>query len=272
MNGKGIVFLHGWGTNGGVFKRQIDFFKDYATVIAPDIYDIINIYPHEISHTDKTIENIAEMIIDAEISRHDIKDLIVVGWSLGGALAVKLSQKLADITKGIVLCGFNPVFVKSDTNQYGIRTLAIDKLKKRLEGSALNAIEEFIKLVLYGYQNSIDLELFKKIVLNRIDEGKKDSLIYTLSLLEHGDYTKDIKDIIVDTLIINAKDDKLCKKGAVEEMSKNIKNCELKFINGSSHATFFTDSDIFNNILKEFIKKLYERENKKVLFKKCVDL
>jgi pimeloyl-[acyl-carrier protein] methyl ester esterase len=251
MNDKGIVFLHGWGTNAGVFARQLDVFKDDFNVIAPDIYGLIPEGSNGSFPLDAAVDAIADNVVKSNIKR-----LLIVGWSFGGIIAARLSEKLAGITKGVVFCGFSPVFAKSGDNPYGMDCSAIKRLKKRIEKSAVTAIEEFLKLVMYGCQDTPDFQTMKGIILDKISKEKKKALLSSLSLLEHEDYTKDVKAVKARTLVIHGTGDRLCRLEAVKAMSNLIRDCRVEIIKGASHVPFFTNADDFNKILKEFIHDL----------------
>ncbi|MFC1855121.1 alpha/beta fold hydrolase [Thermodesulfobacteriota bacterium] len=244
-----ILFLHGWGMNPGVFLRQRDIFGDDLMVIAPDIYDIVSAESDEL-----LLDQIVDSISDAVRSMGVLR-LIIFGWSFGGAIAVKIAERLDDITKGIVLCGFSPVFKKCDKNRYGIREPAIKKLKGRLECSPGAAIKEFLPLVMYG-DDAKDFDAVKDIVMSRIKDYKRDALVRTLSILEDGDFSDDVGRIKKRALIIHGSNDKLCHKKAVDAMAKTISDCSVTIIEGGSHIPFFTESAAFNKILKEFIEEI----------------
>jgi pimeloyl-[acyl-carrier protein] methyl ester esterase len=249
MGDSGLLLLHGWATHSGVFVRQLGVFKNELNVIAPDLYDLVDEDAPDTFSLDTVVNDLADHVVAS-----GIKNLFIFGWSLGGIVAAKLCARLADVTRGVIFCGFSPVFTKSDKNPYGMDQSAIDKLKTRIDASASNAIEEFVKLVMQGYIYTTGLQMINDIVLDEISEEKKGLLLSSLSLLEGTDYTEDVKAIKAKTLIIHGTEDKLCSLESAESMAGQIDDCELKIMEGASHIPFFTNSDDFNEIVMEFLK------------------
>lgn len=246
----GILFLHGWGMNGGVFSRQAEFFSNDYAIFAPDYYaDGLRTF---------SLDGVVASV-SGEIKRSGIGHLYIVGWSLGGAIAAKLIIQLADIVKGVVFCGFSPVFVRSATNPDGMRGSAINRLRHRLEHSPMTALLEFIKLMFYGHHPAGAIREFSDSVFKKMSDDKKELLIDSLSFLVDHDFTDDIRAITADILIIHSEDDKLYSSDAARRMAKLNERSQIKLIEGSSHAPFFTAPQQFNAMVKEFITKIEER-------------
>jgi len=248
MAEKAILLLHGWAAHSGVFIRQIGVLKGEYEVICPDLYEIMSEISEDTFSLDDLVDTIAQ-----EIRDEGIKELILFGWSLGGCIAVRLYEKLKDITKGVILTGFSPSFIKADSNPHGMPAGEIDKLKTRIEQSLPEAIEEFVKLVMNGFVYTFHFEMIKELILDEITDERKPLLLSSLDILKDNDFSDDVKAIAAKTLIIHGTQDKLCALQAVQDMAALIDDSELKVLEDGSHIPFFTNSDEFNSIVQEFI-------------------
>ncbi|MCF6766358.1 alpha/beta hydrolase [Thiotrichales bacterium 19S3-7] len=85
-----IVFLHGWCCHHDDFKAQVDFFKNQFAIILPDYTDFIleKVELGEIINFTDCIDQVAECIQSFEYSK-----LIIIGHSMGGAIALSLALK-----------------------------------------------------------------------------------------------------------------------------------------------------------------------------------
>ncbi|WP_150466998.1 alpha/beta fold hydrolase [Francisella sp. SYW-9] len=88
-----LVFLHGWCCQPSDFNAQIDFFSKNYNVIAPNYSEIISLGKD-------SVEEVVVYLYD-QLSKY--KDIIIIGHSMGGFLALKLAQIDLDIKKVIAI-------------------------------------------------------------------------------------------------------------------------------------------------------------------------
>ncbi|BCD91216.1 hypothetical protein fh0823_13550 [Francisella halioticida] len=88
-----LVFLHGWCCQSSDFKAQIDFFSKNNFIVAPNYSEII-------LEGKNTLGQVVVYLYD-ELSKY--KNIIIVGHSMGGFLALKLAQTDLDIKKVIAI-------------------------------------------------------------------------------------------------------------------------------------------------------------------------
>ncbi|API87245.1 alpha/beta fold hydrolase [Francisella uliginis] len=88
-----LIFLHGWCCQSSDFNAQIDFFSKDSNVVAPNYSEII-------SQGIDSVEEVVTYLYD-QLSRY--KDIVFIGHSMGGFLALKLALTDLDIKKVIVI-------------------------------------------------------------------------------------------------------------------------------------------------------------------------
>ncbi|VVB74916.1 2-succinyl-6-hydroxy-2,4-cyclohexadiene-1-carboxylate synthase [Candidatus Tiddalikarchaeum anstoanum] len=100
-----LVFLHGLASSSKSFKNQIDYLKKYYSIIAIDFRG------HGQSDKPKGSEyyTIQHSINDIKsvLSKENVKSYSVIGFSLGGGVALRLAQKDNRVNHIIVI---NPAF------------------------------------------------------------------------------------------------------------------------------------------------------------------
>lgn len=94
-----VVFVHGWSVNCRSWDDQIDFFKDKYRVILVDLPGFGN------SGNDRNDWSMQHYGTDVAglCKKLDLKNVYLVGWSLGTAVVVETAKLLGDNTKAVVL-------------------------------------------------------------------------------------------------------------------------------------------------------------------------
>jgi pimeloyl-ACP methyl ester carboxylesterase len=123
--GKPVVLLHGFGEDGSIWDKQVDFLKDHCQLIIPDLPGSGN---SELI-TDMSIEGMAELIkeiIFNELLSSD-DQATVIGHSMGGYITLALAEKSPSLL-----------------NAFGLvhsSAFADDKAKKITRAKAIEFIE-----------------------------------------------------------------------------------------------------------------------------------
>jgi pimeloyl-ACP methyl ester carboxylesterase len=89
-----LVFIHGAGSNGSVWHLQLAHFKEALAVNLPG-------HPAGLGYT--SIKDYADFMADY-IERNDVKNPVVIGHSMGGAIAIELALRDANMS-GLGLVG-----------------------------------------------------------------------------------------------------------------------------------------------------------------------
>src|SRR5277367_1322748 len=74
----------------------------------------------------------------------------LVGWSLGGQLALQLASQPALAVRRLVLVASSPRFVRADDWPYGLAAATLRQFAAQLEHDVGHTIDDFIELQLRG--------------------------------------------------------------------------------------------------------------------------
>ncbi len=95
-----ILFLHPFALDSTIWQYQWDYFQDKYLLIAPDLPG----FGGSLSKSNVTLEpKYYQTIITAFIQKNKLKKIIVVGNSLGGAVALSVLVSLSNIIHGAIL-------------------------------------------------------------------------------------------------------------------------------------------------------------------------
>ena len=176
-----------------------------------------------------SIYDYANLVHDL-ISNLEIKNIILIGHSFGGKIALAYASKYK-VEKLVLLA--SPF--KSKENKINIRTKVLKKLKKV---PGLNKLEEFAK----KHIGSTDYKNASGIM--------REILVKHVNL----DITEDVKKITCPTLIIWGDNDECVPVSDGKLLEKLIKDSGLIVFEGCTHYAYLERLDQLIRILNEFFK------------------
>ena len=110
--GEPLLMLHGWGVNSEIWTSLVDELKLFVTVYVVDLPGMGGstlISPY-------TLDNIAKEI-KANVP---IKKCNILGWSLGGQVAMYLAIKMPEFVEKLILMSTTPCFVEKIDWPYAV--------------------------------------------------------------------------------------------------------------------------------------------------------
>ncbi|HEX3165997.1 MAG TPA: alpha/beta hydrolase [Chitinophagaceae bacterium] len=235
--GEPLVLLHGLFGALSNFENLIEYFRQHNTVIVP----LLPLFELDILHS--TVGGLAKFVHRFLESR-DLKNVHLLGNSLGGHVALVHVLKHPERIKSLILTGSSGLFENGMGDSYPKRG-DYEYIKTKTELTFYDpktATKELVDEV-YG------------IINNRIKAIKIISLAKSAIRNNLGEELNQIKQ---PTLLIWGNNDNITPPFVAREFNKLIPNSELHFIDKCGHAPMMEVPDEFNIILHKFLKKLNE--------------
>ncbi|MEG1528459.1 MAG: alpha/beta hydrolase [Clostridia bacterium] len=223
-----ILFLHGWGSDGSIFKGQIDFLKHKYFTLSPDL---AGFGKTQIPKEPLSILDYANQIYDY-LTAQNVKKVIVVGHSFGGRIAIVLGAKYPKIIKGIVLVDSAGLIQKS--------------LKTRLKILRYKWCKCLVKLRL------VDKNKLKKFQSGdyKACDGVMRAIFVKAVNTSLAKYARRVK---ASTLLIWGEHDQETKLAMGKKFNKLIKNSRLVTL-PCGHFPFLECPTLFNGILNAYLE------------------
>jgi len=235
--GESLVLLHGLFGALSNFENLIEYFRQHNKVIVP----ILPLFELDILHS--TVGGIAKFV-HRFLEARDLKNVHLLGNSLGGHVALIHVLKHPERIKSLILTGSSGLFENGMGDSYPKRG-DYEYIKNKTELTFYDpktATKELVDEV-YG------------IINNRIKAIKIISLAKSAIRNNLGEELNQIKQ---PTLLIWGNNDNITPPFVAREFNKLIPNSELHFIDKCGHAPMMEVPDEFNIILHKFLKKLNE--------------
>lgn len=116
-DGQTMVFIHGWGMGGEYWNSAVEAL--YAAGHGAIVVDHRACGRSDRDFADVSIEAIAGDVVDI-VGKCGVGNVVLNGWSLGGAVAVEAARRLGGGVSGLVLtCGATPRYTQSDDFPHG---------------------------------------------------------------------------------------------------------------------------------------------------------
>lgn len=246
-----LFLIHGNSSSSNSYIHQLN-----SDLSKKNIIHAVDLPGHGLSlpatNTDVySIPGYADSLLD-HIQQKDLKNVILVGWSLGGHIALEMLAKSKDI-KGLVIFGTPPLGIPP----------AMDKAF--LPNEAVNVgfvadVEEAMALVyaksFFKKDADIDLTPFATDIL-KTDGAARGNLVPSMSTIGYTDEVEILEKTPVPVMIIHGQEEQLVNGAYIETLSiPKLWNGKIQYIADAGHAPQIEMPIAFNTLLKSFIDSL----------------
>ena len=183
----------------------------------------------------------------------------LLGWSLGGQIAIAYQRKFPRKIKHLILVSSTPCFINKKEWNYGVEKEIFEKFSSQLLVNWKKTMHQFFLLQLYGVPNIRKVAAKFEGTILSLDQPDPSALSAGLELLLDTDYRKILKNINVKTLIISGDKDRLTSLESSKYMDDIIPNSSLKIFPGAGHIPFLFEPEIFVQSILNFVKEKNDR-------------
>jgi non-heme chloroperoxidase len=250
--GRPIVLIHGWPLSDEMYEYQYnDLLKNK--------FRVIGITLRGFGKSDKPYGNYNYDVHALDIKRIldilDINDAVLVGFSMGGAIAVRYISVYngAHISKLVLAGAAVPLWTKRKDFPYNLAQKDVDDLIKLNHTDRPKLLSNFAK-IFSATQTSLNKGIGSW--LNGIGlSASSYATAHCLIALRDTDLREDMAKIKMPTLIMHGKKDKICSFDLALQMNAGIENSHLVSFDNSGHSMFLEETHKFNTELIKFAGK-----------------
>ena len=243
-NGPDLTLLHGWGLNGAVWNSVRDALAERYTL------HLIDLPGHGYSqHVHiATFTETAEHVARAMPARGQL-----LGWSLGGQLAIELARLVPEQINKLVLVATTPQFIANPDWPYGKKAAALDQFASNLKENYHATIREFLALQILNHPHQRATIADLQTAVSARGAPDLAHLAAGLALLRTNDLRDQIQNIRHQTLVIQGDRDALTSERAGHWLAAQLARGEYEMIPCATHAPFLSHRDIFMERLIQFL-------------------
>src|SRR6266481_5800134 len=257
--GQPVVFSHGWPLSADAWEDQMVFLADHGyRCIAHDRRGHgRSSQPWTGNDMDTYADDLAALV-----EALDLKGAIHIGHSTGGGEVARYIGRHGTkrVAMAVLIGAVPPLMLKTSANPGG---LPIDVFNQ-LRASVLADRSQFFKDLsapFYGANRpeaKVSQGLRDSFWLQGMLAGHK-AVIDCIKAFSETDFTNDLKEFDVPTLILHGDDDQIVPIGASALLSsKMVKGATLKVIPGAPHGMCSTLKEQVNAELLAFLKRSFQ--------------
>jgi pimeloyl-[acyl-carrier protein] methyl ester esterase len=243
-SGPPLVLLHGWGLHGGLFAPLLPALTPRHRVAVIDLPGHGRSSPVEPYTLDALTDAVAGTI-DAPAT--------VLGWSMGGLVALRLAQRHPRCVARLVLVCTSPRFVAGDDWPHAMAAQTLARFGDELAVAYRLTLQRFLSLQVQGSEDGRRTLAAMRGALFARGEPAREALAAGLDILASTDLRADVPSIDVPALVVTGQRDALTPAGAGAWLARALPRARHVGIAGAAHAPFLSHPAGFEAALEAFL-------------------
>ena len=246
-HGPPLVLLHGWAMHSGIWGPVVAHFAHRFRVHAVDLPG----HGHSAPIAPCTLDAIVAAV-DASLAA-EARPLTLLGWSLGGLVAMRWAQSQPARIDRLALVCTSPKFVAGDGWPHAMPAEAIARFGDELHVAWKLTVQRFLALQVHNSEHGRATLAAMREQLWARGEPTRSALSAVLDVLAATDLRADVPHITQPTVVIAGGRDTLTPPDAGRWLAAAIPGARFEEIAGSAHAPFLSHRDEFLAALEALV-------------------
>lgn len=246
-SGPPLVLLHGWALHAGLFAPLIPELARRFRVHAVDLPG----HGYSPPVVPYSLDAIVHALEDAFAPVK--RPMCVLGWSLGGMLAMRWAHSKPERLAKLVLVATTPRFVAGADWPHAMAPETLARFVDELRVAYRMTLQRFLTLQVQGSAEGIALLKQLRARLFERGEPSPEVLRDALALLSTTDLRQDVARIYTPALVVTGDRDALTPAAAGVWLARTLPNARYANIPGAAHAPFLSHRTAFTDIATSFL-------------------
>lgn len=243
-SGPPVVFLHGWGMAGAVWDRQLTRFAPTHRCVAVDLRGHgRSPKPLDAYAYDEHVEDIARVL-----DRCGIEAPVLVGWSMGGAIAARAARVIPGV-RGVAMIGSPASILARPGYPHGGTEADTTAFVDAIRADRERAFRE----VAHGTFHADVGEAAREWLFHLLLDVPTWAAVGSFAGVVAADVRADVEALRVPVLAIHGTHDAFVPVGAAHWVAENANDGRLVELAGSGHAPFLEETAAVNDALARFL-------------------
>jgi pimeloyl-[acyl-carrier protein] methyl ester esterase len=248
--GRDLVLLHGWGLNLRVWDGLAGALAQRFRVIAIDLPG------HGKSDWDGRASTPAAQAWRVHETLAPLTQrYALLGWSLGGQVALDLTAAMPAGVERLALVATTPKFLAAAGWRCGTAPALLRKLEKQLQADCGRTVREFLALQVRGSAPRTAARVLATLRHALAVHGAAcpEALARGLERLREGDLRPALPLVCVPALVIAGRLDRITRAAAGRALAAALPQARYVEFARAAHAPFLSSPERFAQLLREFL-------------------
>jgi pimeloyl-[acyl-carrier protein] methyl ester esterase len=248
-SGPDLVLLHGWGLNIRVWDGLVQELGDRFRMIAVDLPGHGRSAWGAGGGTPAEQAWLIHTTLASVSNRYSL-----LGWSLGGQIALDLAAAMPGQIDKLVLVAATPRFAQSPDWPDGMRPAVITNLATQLRQNYRQTVRDFLELQVRGsIEGSSVLEQLRHALFVH-GEAQPEALEAGLNTLATSDLRPTLPHVKVPTLVIAGQHDRITAPAASHVLAQALPDARYVEMRRAAHAPFLSHRKEFAALVDKFLR------------------
>lgn len=242
--GPKLVMLHGWVFNSRIWEGVADELSRWYRLILVDLPGHGRSPPDPALSYEALVDRLAEELLPRA---H------VLGWSLGGTLALGLAARVPQRVAKLVLVAATPRFTAQRDWPQALDPNVLAGFRSSLARDPRSTVQRFLALVTRGSAVASAELRYLRDQLRRSGLPDAGALTVGLDVLRDVDLRARLGSLQQPTLLVFAENDALVPAGAGPLIQQQLPQARLVTLESAGHAPFLSQPQAFTGAVREFL-------------------
>jgi len=229
MSVRDVVLLHGWGISAGVWEGLAARLAPRFRVHAPDLPG----YGSAPACKPYTLERIADTVARTAPRRCN-----VVGWSLGGEVALAWARRAPYQVQRLVLIATTPCFTSRLGWSCGTAPALLDEFGHSLAADGAGTLARFVAGQAKGDARA---QTFVGVLQRWSARRTPGSVLAAgLAILAHADLRRELHSVRQPALVLHGARDRIVPPAAARRLAAALPNAQFSLLRACAHVPFLS--------------------------------
>jgi len=176
-DGPPLILLHGWAMSSAVFSEVAVRLSADFNLLLPDLPGHGASDPAPEYALPQMVADITDWLAQIKIERCS-----VLGWSLGGQVAVQLALHRPELVEKLLLVSSTPCFVADEGWNGGLPAVQVKAMERQLRRTFEAAMSDFFARMFSG--ENLSRERYRQIIASAVRGGRLPNAVDVLACLD----------------------------------------------------------------------------------------
>jgi pimeloyl-[acyl-carrier protein] methyl ester esterase len=251
-SGRPLILLHGWAMSSAVFSEALpDLAADFR-VLAPDLRGHGASDPGNGYTLEDFADDLCQWLAGLGIDGFDL-----LGWSLGGQVALRLAGLLGERVGHLLLVAATPRFVAEEGWTAGLPAVQVKAMARGLKRRYPETLDDFfVRQFSTGEISADSLERIRGFAAPGAGDvlPAAETALAALETLQTGDLRRGLAGIRVPTLVVHGERDEIIPPEAGRYLAAHLPQGRFVCLADTGHAPFLSRPERCIALWREFCR------------------